>query len=391
MPCYEDIVDTPEGGIDSTDEDPSPPSSGASVYDAEVTDKVSGGQSLKFKVGIYPINFVSSVQVNYATSNGSAVAGTHYQSTSGTLSIPAGESEGEIEVNVIGNFSNTAPRQFTITLSVPVNCVLDDSVATGTIRYETVINNGGGDPLDRNSYQSIRRADRKVQDQYATCATRNQCTAYAMASWMSVVEMQKTGLKRGFDAPNAFSGSGGTPCSGSNCSCTTWYDSKVFAYTRATGIRRLNADGSASSLRRKIGPVSEITSRPWTGSAQAKKRDYIRAIKSAIYNQGAVYLTGVWYSIWNSATVNKRDPVMDPKSGWPSSSTGHAMALVGWDNDRGGGSFIAQNSLGTRWGDGGWGYFRFSFLYDSYNGSKFRRTSSMGYPWFRVFKLTYAG
>ena len=387
MPCYEDIIDTPEGGIGSTDEDPSPPTSQVSISDAEVTDKVTGGQSLKFSVSVYPINQAATVQVNYSTAPGSAVSGTHYQGTSGTLSIPAGESEGIIEVNTIGDFSNIAPRQFYVNLSNPVNCTIDDAQGTGTIRYETIIN----DPLKLTQYQSITRGNRKIQDQYAKCSTRNQCTAFAMASWMSVAEVINKGLKRGFDGPETFTGSGGTPCSGSNCTCSVWYDYRVHAYAKSTGVRRLNLDGSASSVRRKIGSVLEITSQPWTGSASDKKQQYIKAIKKAIYNYGAVYLTGVWYSFWNSASVNKAHPVMDSKSSWPSSTVGHAMALVGWDNSRGGGSFIAQNSLGTRWGDGGWGYFRYSFLYDSFNGTKFKRTSSMGYPWFRIFRLVYKG
>lgn len=388
MPCYEEIIDTPEGGIDVNDEDPSPPTSELSISNAEVTDKVGGGQSLKFSVSVYPINQSNNISVNYATSNGSAVAGTHYQATSGTLVIPAGESEGVIEVNVIGDFTNIAPRQFTITLSSPTNALIADGVATGIIRYESVIN----DPLKAKKYQSIGRGNRVVQDQYAKCATRNQCTAYAMASWMSVAEVINRGIKRGFDGPNAFTGSGGTPCSGCNSgSCTSWYDTRVFTYTKNTGIRRLNSDGSASSVRRKIGSVFEITSKAFTGSAADRKQQYIKEIKKAIVQHGAVYITGVWYSFWNSAGVNRAHPVMDSKSSWPSSNTGHAMILLGWDDSRGGGSFIAQNSLGTRWGDGGWGYFRYSFLYDSYNGSKFRRTRSMGFPWFRVFRLTYKG
>lgn len=395
MPCYEEIIDTPEGGIDTTtpggDDDPSPPTSKVSIYNAEVTDKVSGGQSLKFQVGVYPINFSAIVSVNYATVNGTGIAGTHYQGTSGTLNIPIGESEGVIEVDTIGNFSNIQPRQFTVHLSTPVNCTIADADATGTIRYEQIINGGTQDPLNAKQFQSIRTGNRKIQDQFAKCSTRNQCTAWAMASYMAVQCILKDGLKRGFDGPELFTGSGGSPCSGSNCTCTTWYDYRVHDRTQSTGMRRLDIDGNPTSVRRKIGAVWEITSSTFTGSTTDKKNQYIRKIKKAIYETGAVYVTSVWYSTWNSASVTKTSPVMKEKSGWPSSTTGHAYIFLGWDDTKYGGSFIVQNDFGTRWGDGGWGYMPYGHLKDTWNGTRFRRTSSQGYPWIRVFRLTYKG
>ncbi len=43
-----------------------------------------------------------AITVNYATSNGTAVAGTDYTATSGTLTIPAGATSGTVTVTLLG-------------------------------------------------------------------------------------------------------------------------------------------------------------------------------------------------------------------------------------------------------------------------------------------------
>lgn len=63
---------------------------------------------------------VGAVTVNYATSNSSALAGTHYTNTSGTLSWADGEQGTKtIAVPVTNTGSPQFPRQFKVTLSSP--------------------------------------------------------------------------------------------------------------------------------------------------------------------------------------------------------------------------------------------------------------------------------
>ena len=71
--------------------------------------------------------------VDYATSDGTATAGSDYTSASGTLTIDAGSSSGSIEVSVIDDEHNEGSETFTLTLSNPSSGNLADSSATGTI------------------------------------------------------------------------------------------------------------------------------------------------------------------------------------------------------------------------------------------------------------------
>ena len=75
----------------------------------------------------------SALTVDYATSDGTATAGSDYTSASGTLTIGAGSSSGSIEVSVIDDEHNEGSETFTLTLSNPSSGSLTDSSATGTI------------------------------------------------------------------------------------------------------------------------------------------------------------------------------------------------------------------------------------------------------------------
>ena len=78
-----------------------------------------------------------AVTVEYATTDGDALAGNDYTGTSGTLTIPPGESSGVISVPVNNDKVREYDETFTLTLSNPSNAALPgaaNSVAvTGTI------------------------------------------------------------------------------------------------------------------------------------------------------------------------------------------------------------------------------------------------------------------
>ena len=74
-----------------------------------------------------------TLTVNYATSDGTATAGTDYTSTSGTLTFTAGESSKTIEVTVLDDSHDEGEETLTLRLSDPSGGVLTDSEATGTI------------------------------------------------------------------------------------------------------------------------------------------------------------------------------------------------------------------------------------------------------------------
>ena len=74
-----------------------------------------------------------SVTVEYATSNGTALAGSDYTAASGTLTFAAGDTVKTIDVTVADDSLGEGDEAFTVTLSNASNAGLGDSEATGTI------------------------------------------------------------------------------------------------------------------------------------------------------------------------------------------------------------------------------------------------------------------
>jgi chitinase len=75
----------------------------------------------------------STVTVKYTTTNGSAVAGTDYTSTSGTLTFGPGQTVQNITVPIIDRSGVAPSRSFGITLSSPSNAVITDGTGVVTI------------------------------------------------------------------------------------------------------------------------------------------------------------------------------------------------------------------------------------------------------------------
>jgi Calx-beta domain/Fibronectin type III domain len=76
----------------------------------------------------------SAVTVSYATQNGTAVAGTDYTATSGTLTFPPGETAENITVPVKARSGRVAARSFSVTLSGPANATI--AAGTGVVTIE---------------------------------------------------------------------------------------------------------------------------------------------------------------------------------------------------------------------------------------------------------------
>ena len=104
---------------------------GVSVADAEVDE--AEGALLAFAVTLSRAAEVA-MTVDYATSDGTALADADYRVASGTLSFAAGESSKTVEVSVIGDDHDEGEETLTLTLSNASAGVLSDSEATGTIK-----------------------------------------------------------------------------------------------------------------------------------------------------------------------------------------------------------------------------------------------------------------
>ena len=104
---------------------------GVSVADAEVDE--AEGALLSFAVTLSRAAEVA-MTVDYATSDGSALAGSDYTSASGTLSFAQGESSKTVEVSVINDDHDEGEETLTLMLSNASASVLSDSEATGRIK-----------------------------------------------------------------------------------------------------------------------------------------------------------------------------------------------------------------------------------------------------------------
>ena len=120
---------TQQQTITITDDDATPSLSIANVSQAEGD---SGSANMTFTVTLSAASG-QAVAVNYATSNGTATAGSDYTSASGTLNFAAGETTKTFTVAVAGDTTPESDEAFTVTLSSPTNATLGTASATGTI------------------------------------------------------------------------------------------------------------------------------------------------------------------------------------------------------------------------------------------------------------------
>ena len=101
------------------------------VGDANATE-MPGGAEVPFLVTL-DVQSGREVAVDYATSDGSAMAGTDYMSQMGMLTFSAGEIAKTVNVAVLDDMSLEAAETFTLGLSNERNAILFDAMAVGTI------------------------------------------------------------------------------------------------------------------------------------------------------------------------------------------------------------------------------------------------------------------
>jgi GH18 family chitinase len=106
-----------------------------SIGDAAVSEGRSGKNSAALSVRL-SAPAAATVSVKYATANGTAVAGSDYTATSGTLSFAPGETAKTISVAVKPDTTIEADETFTVVLSGAVGAPISRSVGTATIRND---------------------------------------------------------------------------------------------------------------------------------------------------------------------------------------------------------------------------------------------------------------
>ena len=103
---------------------------GLAVADAEVQEAANATLAFAVTLSRAPS---STVTVDYATSDGTAAAGSDYTATSGTLTFAAGETAKTVPVPVLDDDHDEGSETLTLTLSNPSGAYLADGSATGTI------------------------------------------------------------------------------------------------------------------------------------------------------------------------------------------------------------------------------------------------------------------
>ena len=101
-----------------------------SVSDAAVEE--AEGAVLVFSVTLSRASS-RTVTVDYATSDGTAQAGSDYTTASGKLTFNAGDTSQTVQVTVLTDQEDEGDETLTLTLANPSQATLDDATATGTI------------------------------------------------------------------------------------------------------------------------------------------------------------------------------------------------------------------------------------------------------------------
>lgn len=112
--------------------DDTAPAPSLSINNVSISEGNTGTTLLSFTVSLSQA-FTQTVTVQYATANGSGVAGSDYTAQTGTVTIPAGQTTGTITVPVIGDTVAESNDTLFVNLSNPTNATLSDSQGVGTI------------------------------------------------------------------------------------------------------------------------------------------------------------------------------------------------------------------------------------------------------------------
>jgi ribosomal protein L35AE/L33A len=124
-----------------------------SVGDVTVTEGDSGTVNASFTVSLSAASG-REVSVGYTTADASALAGSDYVTTSGTLLIPAGTSALAVDVPIIGDTFAEGTETFMLRIAVPVGATIADDTGLGTVLdsdQAAVLSIGGATVTEGNS------------------------------------------------------------------------------------------------------------------------------------------------------------------------------------------------------------------------------------------------
>lgn len=122
-------IDDAQGIGTITNDDPVPQ---VSIGDVTVAEGNSGTRTASFSVSLSAPSG-RDVSIDWATANGSALAGQDYVAASGTLDFQAGTDVQVVTVTVNGDTQDELNEEFVVNLSNPVNAAILDAQATAEV------------------------------------------------------------------------------------------------------------------------------------------------------------------------------------------------------------------------------------------------------------------
>ncbi|HEX8217569.1 MAG TPA: Calx-beta domain-containing protein, partial [Allosphingosinicella sp.] len=108
------------------------------VSDAAIVEGDAGTKKMVFTVSLIG-GANAPVSVSYATSNGTATAGSDYSAASGTLVFAVGETSKIVEVTLNGDSTNEIDETINLTLSNASGAAVGDALGVGTILNDDAI------------------------------------------------------------------------------------------------------------------------------------------------------------------------------------------------------------------------------------------------------------
>lgn len=105
-----------------------------------IVEGLSNPQSVVYTVTLTgDVNSSQTVTVQYATTDGSALSGLDYTSTTGTLTFTGGVTSQNITIPILNDALNEADETFTLTLSNPTQATLGNTLSVTTTITDTLV------------------------------------------------------------------------------------------------------------------------------------------------------------------------------------------------------------------------------------------------------------
>lgn len=154
-----------------------------SISDVRVNEGNSGTTPAVFSVTLQPPNAVLTATVHYQVTGLTATAGADFIASEGTLTFRAGETLKTITVPIIGDTLNEGNEIFVVQLTDPVNAVLDQDLAIGTI----VDDDNGGPliPAVTIANISVIEGNSGTSNAVFTAQLSNASTAVSRVRWQT--------------------------------------------------------------------------------------------------------------------------------------------------------------------------------------------------------------